>query len=84
MMFINKSDWIHIPSELKIFFGDNWIWHHMQTRYNNNHVIWNLTLFTPGSVTCNSFPDKHEILEKEGAIFSEQLANLDEFLKLKI
>lgn len=84
MMFITKSDWIHIPNELVIFFGDNWIWHQMQTRYNNNHVIWNLTVYTPGSVTCNSFSDKHDILENESVIFSEKILDLDKFLKLKL
>lgn len=72
LMFITKSDWIHIPNDLVIFFGDNWIWNHMQARYNNNHVIWNLTLYTPGSVTCNSFPDKHDILNRESQIFHTQ------------
>lgn len=73
LMFITKSDWIHIPSDLVIFFGDNWIWNHMQARYNTVQIIWNLRLHTPGSVTCNLFANKHEILNHEGQIFHDRM-----------
>jgi hypothetical protein len=83
LMFITREDWIPIPEQLILFFGDNWIWYHMWVRYQSIYVIWNLNLSTPGSVTCNSFSNKHEILEHEHIIYGEQITELNKFLNQK-
>ena len=67
LMFVNKNDWIDIPSGLDISHGDNWIWESMICRFDQNYVIENLFYYTPGSVTNNTIPND---LDKEYRIFA--------------
>lgn len=73
LMFIKKSNWIPIPSPLKLFFGDNWVFDTMHHRYHNNFVVKDLFYYTPWSVTVNTlFSDGgSEICNKEMALYPD-------------
>lgn len=80
LMFMSKTDWIPIPNGLRIFYGDNWIWETMRRRFEQTYAISELLFYTPGSVTCNLFVNKQNILDMEteeyGRLFSEYLSTL--------
>ena len=69
MMYIHRNDWHAIPSGLELFHGDTWIWDYMLAKYNQNYLLENAAVFTPGSVTCNTFTDKEEINSLETQLY---------------
>lgn len=69
LMFINKQDWLHIPDQLKIYYGDTWLWETMLLRYNRNYVIRDMFFFTPQSVTCDFLPNRENISLYEASLF---------------
>jgi hypothetical protein len=55
LMFIHKQNWIDIPPELNVLYGDSWIWDNQFAKWGHNQVIHNLTHVTPQSVTSREF-----------------------------
>lgn len=54
LFFIHKSDWIDIPSELIINFGDDFIFHTQLTKKKNKiHLIYNMDFYSPCSQTVS-------------------------------
>ncbi len=53
LFFINKSDYVDIPKEVKIWHGEVMLWQMME-RKKGNHVISNCEAYTPWHATCNS------------------------------
>ena len=54
MMFLKKKDFIPIPSEFFIYFGDEWIWQSHQKRNKPPKTLKNFNLVTRDhSSTCH-------------------------------
>lgn len=56
-MFFRKQDYIPIPEELKVFFGDDWIIHNMRKNGKSNYVISGLNIYHMGSLSSSSVSD---------------------------
>lgn len=65
LMFMNKSTWEPIPEELKLFYGDNWIFDGNQQAGRINYIITNSLFFTPYSVTSNDFKNQFEEADRD-------------------
>lgn len=51
LMFIPKNKWIDIPSELNVWYGDNFIFDLMVKNNYINYIIKNLLFYTPHAQT---------------------------------
>ena len=69
LMFVHKDWWIDIPSDLKVYFGDNWIFDTCLMRGLHPHIITNLLFHTPYAVTSRDLVG--EFSDKESAIYLE-------------
>jgi glycosyltransferase involved in cell wall biosynthesis len=54
LMFIHKDWWIDIPTELKIYYGDNWIFETCMWRGQTNYLITDMLHYTPYAQTSSS------------------------------
>jgi hypothetical protein len=68
LMFIHKQNWIDIPSELNVLYGDSWIWDTQFARWGQNQVIKNLIYVTPQSVTSRDFTPQCMNVETQNAL----------------
>jgi hypothetical protein len=64
MMFIRKSTWVHIPDEMKLFCGDNFIYETHKLAGRTNYLITNSIWNTPHSVSSRSFVNEHEASDR--------------------
>lgn len=73
MFFIHKSNWIDIPSQLKIYYGDNWVFDtQLFVNRKNNYMITNTFFhheasFTSSKMNLPDFGEKeaYEVLINE-------------------
>jgi len=65
LMFMNKSTWEPIPEELKLFYGDNWIFDGHRLAGRTNYIITNSLMSTPYSVTSNDFRNRFEFVDRD-------------------
>ena len=63
--FINKKNWQPIPDELKMFYGDNWIFDGHKKVGRVNYLITNSLMFTPYSVTSRNFAKDFDIPDRD-------------------
>ena len=70
LMFIHKSKWIPIPDQLKMYYGDNWIFDMQLRRQLPIHIITNMLFKTPCAVTSSEFGGS-ELLAKEDRLYKE-------------
>jgi hypothetical protein len=70
LMFLHKDNWKHIPNELKVFYGDDFIfYYHQLVLKKSNFIIKNLDFYTPFSVTSNDSSITSGFLQKEGDVY---------------
>lgn len=69
LMFLCKQDWIDIPDEMKLYYGDNLIFDTMLYRFNQNYFITNMFHFTPYATTTSTLDDHASRSEDEKAIY---------------
>jgi glycosyltransferase involved in cell wall biosynthesis len=79
MIFLQKSKYIQIPEELKIFFGDNFLFDAIESDGFQNYKIVNLPYFTSGSETIKALEEKQEIHRdsyylEEGDLYCYEIA----------
>ncbi len=65
LMFVKKSTWEPIPIELKIYYGDNFIFDRALSQGKTNYIITNLLFRTPFAVTTSDNSITEGILQKE-------------------
>lgn len=63
-IFMNKSNWVDIPEELKTWFGDDWIVSHC-----GYCASLSIPVYTEMSTTNNSIPNIKEIQQKDKEIW---------------
>lgn len=78
LIFVKKSNYIPIPDDLKIFFGDNYFLNY--SKYPC-YSYFGYKLDGDISTTCSTLSDINEILTKEGIIFDKKY-ELNQFLWL--
>jgi len=75
LMFIKKSNWLDIPKELLIAFGDNYIFDSHYFRGLQNYFITNMFHFHAGSLTNNKI-NNLGIYEQEKTAYQQIKNNL--------
>ena len=76
LMFLFKQDWVNIPDDLKIGYGDNWIFDTMLYRGNHNYLISNMLFYTPNSATMCTLDTNfaQQIYKKETEVYKKEIA----------
>jgi FkbM family methyltransferase len=76
LMFLHRSNWAAIPAELKIYYGDNYIFDWQLSQGRTNYLITNLTFSTPFASTTSDTAITGGFLEREGIVYAEIKANM--------
>jgi len=74
LMFVNKNNWTHIPDEIKVYYGDYFIFDTFLASGKTNYCILNMNHETPYAQTCEPLYIKDAermtaLQEKEGQIY---------------
>ncbi len=68
LMFVNKKNWKDIPKELKVYFGDYYIWDYCITQNKQPYIITNFAYTTKWAQTTgaiyNEISEMHEFEKK--------------------
>lgn len=75
LMFIHKSNWVPIDENLKIYCGDDWIFHQHLLKGLTNYLIHNLYFFSPMASTSSDKTITNGFIEKESKLFSQWFKN---------
>ena len=70
-MFLHKSNWLPIIDELKIYYGDDYIFKTHLSKGLNNFLIYNIRFFSPMASTSKDKSITEGYLEKEKPFFTE-------------
>lgn len=73
LMFFQKTNYIPIPDQLNIYYGDNWIVETMLSRFDQTYLITNLNFNTPYASTTKTLPDKEIILHNEHLVYKKEI-----------
>lgn len=68
-MFVRKSDWIDIPDDLKIYFGDDFLFDRFFKDKKDILVLTNIKFSTPFAQTTSTITNHAEILHNEGNLY---------------
>lgn len=68
MLFMHKNNYYQIPKELKIFYGDDYLFVMNQKHKRKNYVIENLKMYHYGSLSSKAFSD---LIKKENSLFNK-------------
>lgn len=77
LFFIKKENWIPIPSTLKIYFGDNWVFDTQWRQGRQNKIITDALYYTPYAQTVTKL-GLGNLLEVESALYTDAIAARDE------
>jgi hypothetical protein len=72
LFFIHKSWWMDIPADLKVYYGDNWVFDTCLWKGKTNFIITDLLHHTPYAQTTGSIVN--DFLNKETEIYSNATA----------
>lgn len=78
LFFVRRENWIPIPEEMKLYYGDDWSFETMRHIGKDNYLITNCLYYSPNAQTCVDIMkemDYNETITKEGAIYSEHIQN---------
>ena len=81
LMFVNKNNWTRIPDEIKIYYGDYFIFDTFLAADKTNYCIINMKHETPYAQTCGPLYKENEqhmatLQEKEGQIYESIKHNI--------
>jgi len=81
LMFVNKNSWTHIPDDLKMYYGDYFIFDTFLASGKTNYCILNMKHETPYAQTCEPLyiEDANRmkaLQEKEGLIYESVKHNI--------
>jgi len=71
LMFLHRRNWAVIPAELKIYYGDNYIFDWQLRHGRTNYLITNLLFSTPFAITTSDPTITEGFLEREDIIYTE-------------
>ena len=69
LIFVRKDNWLPIPEDMKVYYGDNWIIDTSLMRKLNLYLISDLLFKTPFATTCKDLPDKDELMQRDGELY---------------
>jgi len=69
LMFINKNNWIDIPPELLIYYGDNFIFDNQLSLGRTNYIITNMDFYTPFASTTKDANITSGFLDRERVLY---------------
>lgn len=64
IMFFKKENYVEIPDDLKIFFGDDWIIYQAQKKGKKNQICTGQEIYHLGSLSSNRFADAAKLENK--------------------
>lgn len=73
MFFFNKSEWVHIPDGIKIWFGDNFQFEVMKIKGLKNYLINDSLFMTRYGTTSGPIEGHVQIFESDKKIFHEAM-----------
>lgn len=76
LFFIPKYNWVDIPQEMYVFYGDDWLLETQIHKKTKNYVINNCFHHTPRATTCIQLQNRDEILQRDKQIYDEHYAQL--------
>lgn len=76
LMFINKNNWVDIPGELLIYYGDNFIFDKQLSLGRTNYIITNMDFHTPFASTTKDTTITSGFLDRERALYDNVKAEL--------
>lgn len=68
MLFLHKNSYYEIPEDLKIFYGDDYLFKMNKKHKKQNYVIENLKMYHYGSLSSKAFSD---LIKKENSLFKK-------------
>ena len=71
LMFLHKSNWATIPAELKIYYGDNYVFDWQLANQRTNYLITNLRFSTPFAATTSDTTITGGFLERESEFYAK-------------
>lgn len=71
LMFLHKDNWEPIDPRLKIYFGDDWIFHWHLYKGLTNYMIYNIHFFSPMAATSSDKSITEGFYEKEYPVFAK-------------
>jgi len=77
LMFINKDNWVPIPPELKIYFGDNFIFDIALYNGKTNYIITNMKFTSPFATTTSDTSLVEGFLDKEHKLYMNIKSNFE-------
>ena len=81
LFFVRKENWIPIPEEMKLYYGDDWAFETTKHNGKDNYLITNCLYYSPNAQTCVDIMkeiDYNETITKEDAIYRERIQNFYE------
>lgn len=70
LMFVRKDNWIPIPDDLKVYYGDNWIFETALVLKRDIYFISDMLFITPYAQTTKLFTNSDKILAAEGQLYN--------------
>lgn len=65
MIVIRKSTWVPIPDDMKLFYGDDWLYETNKLEGRTNYIITDSLWNTPHSVSSRSFVSEYEVPDRQ-------------------
>lgn len=72
LFFLHKNNWIDIPNELLVYYGDNWIFDIQIRKRNPIFIITNCFFYSPWAQTTGKI--RNEFMDRESAAYAQILS----------
>jgi hypothetical protein len=73
IFFVYKRHWINIPENIKLYFGDDFIFNNSIINKKDIYVIENLFCLIESGITTNTLNNRSEIFEEDKNIYRQIL-----------
>ena len=73
LFFIPKYNWVDIPNEMKVFYGDDWLLETQIAKKTRNYVINNCFHYTPRATTCIQLENRDEISHNDKLVYDDAI-----------
>lgn len=78
LFFVRKDNWVEIPEELKLYFGDNWAFETTRALKKDKYIITNCLYYSPNAQTCVDILktiDYSQVISHERTTYEHKLAD---------
>ena len=81
MMFLHRNCFYEIPTDLKIFYGDDYLFFKNKKNHKKNYVIEGLKMYHYGSLSSKNFSD---VIKKENSLYKKHTLTIwDRFFSIE-